>query len=868
MKQIGVLPTRNQPGANALTDRVPALEVMPYREVFETPFSTDAHFALYEPVGNFHQKTWPRLNKPVLDRMRAHDADLAFGMLILDYDNPGHVPWAGPESVDSFLRVLRRTAHSAEFPLADQWSCLYTTKHGARLVYLLDYDIGPEEYEQRHQWLCQQFSKRGIEIDCSVSDWTRIFRAPFVVRNGEESWELNSFRMIQQWDRTLDPEELGKATRGDIESKYADVQPLEGQKPEDLCRASLLFEISSHSGKQIRSHWYKEAKKRLVNRDCSKVLFNEQIIGKPGERDTNLHKHVGQAISLLYYLEDTTPEHIYALFLEPVQRLEPDEGTPDWTDSLWDHICRLWAKEDAKARQKQEDEKQKQQGVESKVARIVRGVRDWASDPEAFDDSKAGVFITRRMLANYGRSYYPMKPDGTYSSEPILKDQIIPWIRSNDMEDLIPTQRLNKDGDPAGDIDTVNIVNKHSYPVKEVQGKPEIAGGYLTEDSKLVIPLYRRNPNLLPEYNKDVETWLMMLFGEKFDLACKWIAYSLAFEEGPICGLSIMGHQGGGKKMLVEGLSECLENPYLAGADDIVSDYQYGLLRSPFLVVNEGWPTQKSRHPADTFRNLVGGDGLQANIKYHAPIRTKNPARIIFAANNIDVVGFLTGGRDLSPEDREALQIRLLHFDVGDDASLWLRARGGVRFTGGWIAGDGGRPSNFVVAKHFLYLHQIRARFGPPEPRLLVEGRDNSDLMFSMRTQSGRGPLVVESLIKLLNMPREREGLTIEEGKLFILSSEILDFFRKEMASSTKESLTARIISGVLKGLVEESHENALQLESRKNLGRKRWHQIDPEMLLKAAERDGWKCTKLERLVKERRKLGMGTQPEERETIK
>jgi hypothetical protein len=858
-RSIGVQATRFQAGADNLSDPVEPLHILPIEEVFETAFETDAHYSCYQPIGNFNQDHWPRINKPVLPRLRAVDADLALHILPVDFDNPGHLPWSSPEAVEFWISQLAKAAE--DFPLADQWACLHTTKNGARLVYLLRDPVSPEQFEAKHKWLCQEFNRRGFEVDLTVSDWTRVFRAPLVVRDRARSWEAEEFKIVYSWDRTIHADALGSAFR-QSDSKYAPIIPILDPKPKDSVAIDLLFEMSAHTSRQVQSEWFKSAKARMKGRECFPTIFGSQMLATKGERNSALHKHLGQAIGVLYYLQGTTPEHIYSLFLDPVRRLEPDRDTPDWTDVLWDHITRLWAKEDAKAREALEREEEKAQIAEDHASLIVRGMREWCEHPDLFssDPEVVQAFVERRMIVQHGRSYFPIQSNGRYINHPLLQEQIIPWLRSHGMDSLMQTVQFSEDG-IARDIPRETLINRFAVPVKEVTGVPQIEGGYITPDDRMVVGLYRRNPHLVPEFNNDVDTWLAVLFGEEYDRVRKWLGYALAFEDGPICALSILGEPGCGKKMFVQGLAECLENPWVADADDIVSDYQYGLLRTPFLAVNEGWPTQRARHPADTFRRLVGGDGLLANQKFHAPIRVKNPVRVIFAANNLDVVGFLTGGRDLSPEDRDALQIRLLHFDVGGDASLWLRSRGGARFTAGWIEGDGGRPSKYTVAKHFLYLHATRSQFGPPEPRLLVEGRANSSLMFAMRTQSGRGPLVVESIIKLLNTDpgRGTSGIAIEDGNLYVLASEILDYYRQRIAPSVRgESLTAKAIGNALKGLVEVDLPSPITLKSRDSLGRKRWHRLDPEMLQDAAQRDGWKCPRLDSLVEERAKRKEG----------
>jgi hypothetical protein len=136
MPRIGVIENPRQPGADNLSDAVPAQTILPVTDVFEHPFESDAHFTCYYPSGsNFTQKQWPRLNKPTLAKLRSAEVDLKFPLLAIDIDNPGHLPWASDDAVKHFFESLEHA--SKEFPLSTRWWCAYTTRHGARLVYIL-----------------------------------------------------------------------------------------------------------------------------------------------------------------------------------------------------------------------------------------------------------------------------------------------------------------------------------------------------------------------------------------------------------------------------------------------------------------------------------------------------------------------------------------------------------------------------------------------------------------------------------------------------------------------------------------------------------------------------------------------------------
>src|SRR5690606_7070032 len=125
-----------------------------------------------------------------------------------------------------------------------------------------------------------------------------------------------------------------------------------------------------------------------------------------GARDSTLHKYVGQAISLLYYLEGTTPAHIYALFLDPVLQLDDEDGE-DWLKILWSAVGRLWVKEEAKANANAQKAQEFESRVEEAQENVLSGMREWCNRPELNkEDSDARMWAERRFIVSSGQSYY------------------------------------------------------------------------------------------------------------------------------------------------------------------------------------------------------------------------------------------------------------------------------------------------------------------------------------------------------------------------------------------------------------------------------------------------------------------------------
>lgn len=853
---FGVARDARVKGVSHIDDEPEPLALASFEEAFNSPWKSDAHFVTYTPIGMGDGDPFPRINKPALGGIREAGYDLIRHTLAIDWDTPDHKPWGETATSHDFEMALFDAADKC--PWVGDFACLYFTRSGARLVYVLDEPLPVEESEDRLRWMVRRLREAGFLCD-ELCDWTRLYRLPMVVRDGEHSEAAESFYIEHRPEARLKVSDLGtevgKAGKADL---YASVVPIDRPQPDDLDVQNLIERLNSSNGKWQKTEWYRKAKAKLKNYECADCLFNDVLMARPGSRDQTLHSYVGQACSMLYNLVGTTPEHIYALFVPAVQALGTDD---DWSGKLWDKVCRCWALEEAKERHDRQQQEQQKEYEETARSHFVNGMRDWCDAEELFgEEDEAFEYASRKAIVSAGNTYFIAGKDGKYRSQQYTSAQLISAIRTH-IDELIPTRKPSRDGIGYDDLPVQTIVNKHATVVDSVVGLPGIQGGYIESidrpEAKLFVPCFSINPHLSPEYDRDVDEWLQQLFGDQIEDAKRWIAYSLAFQEGPICAMSIMGGQGVGKKLLVRGLAECLRNPVTAKEDDITGDYQYGLLKSPFLVVNEGWPRTKSaKHPADRFRELVSGDIVESKRKHRDPIEIRNPVRIILTANNFNVIRVLADKRDLSQEDREALSLRLMHFSVGDTASHWLRQMGGMKFTGAkgrrWVAPDAGGQSDYIVAKHFLWLYEQRKQWEPGR-RLLVEGQGSSELMFELQTQTGSAPLVIEIILEMLkysNIKPALDDLIIKDDGIYVVTSGVLEFWRQKMSNAARGShLDVVSISQVLSGLWLRPTTNPYRIEGQTTNGGRRWIALDCEKLKKAADLHGFSSTKLDKII-------------------
>lgn len=831
------------------------LALATFEEAFTRPWLVDAHFVCYAPVGEEEGTLFPRCNKPLLSKLREAGGDLASHTVALDWDTPFHEPWeTSKTTIEDFFEQYAKACE--RLPFLASPNALYTTRAGVRLVYVLDRPVPVDEFEPKILGLIYACREAGFLVDESGKEWNRLFRLPMVLRDGAPSGSLPSFDLSIDLDARLPVDSLRGATRGNRPATYGPIREFDDPKPTPEEAAACLTTL--REGRQVMTEWAKTAKRRLKGRECWDCIYENKPLAEQGARDSTIHAHVGQIVSLLARLEDTTPTHIYALLLPAVEQLEPDAQTPDWTDILWSAVGRLWVKEEAKVEAEQIDRREKYAERQDQINDLVHGMRQWCEHEGlcgAEEDAK--LWASGRLIVSSGVSYYLIDPDGTYRPQAFNSSQLVPAIRRH-IPELIQTTTAKQDGSQ-GDIPVTSILNKHATVVDRVEYQPGIQGGFIrnidTPAATLVLPCFHLNPKLSPKFDSDVDAWLQTFFGENYEAGCRWIAYALAFDEGSIAALSIVGDPGAGKKLLVQGLAECLATPALASDAELVGQYQYGLLETPFIVVNEGWSQgYGGKHAADRFREIVSGDVIEVNRRYRDPVRIKSCARVIFTANNLNVIKVLADKRDLTQADREALAVRLLHFDIKDIASKWLQAKGGMAFTAAegrkWIAPPTGGESDYIVARHFLWLYSKRHRWAK-DSRLLVEGHGADELMFELQTGVGTAPLVIETILAMLDSKVPVPGLVIRDGKeLFTTSAAVVEYFRTCLAQKVRDNLTTNKVATVLQGLTMYGEDAVpMLLEGFEKLGRRRWYRLDTLKILAAAERHGFRSENLEKIA-------------------
>jgi hypothetical protein len=168
---VNVWPSRYVVGWDGDRTKAPpaSYPVVDFREALFSIFDTDAHFCPAIIPGATSQ---PRLKltgaKPELL------AEVRFTTLALDIDAPNHT--ATPEWWEHTVTTIQAQ------PLGN--GIIYCTRGGIRVVYELIDPLTISEYQKIHTQTRVAYKAFGVVVD-ELTDWTRCYRLPFVVRDGE-----------------------------------------------------------------------------------------------------------------------------------------------------------------------------------------------------------------------------------------------------------------------------------------------------------------------------------------------------------------------------------------------------------------------------------------------------------------------------------------------------------------------------------------------------------------------------------------------------------------------------------------------------------------------------------------------------------
>ena len=823
----------------------PEIELCEYITL-DTPCEQDVVFSSYRLYSEMNRAytRHPRLAKTLYPALAAQQLSLHFHFLIIDIDSPDHTQLVDLPDPDAFIATVLVSLEGMEQPP----SCVYSTRAGFRALWYLSTPItSPDEWDGRQMGLIKAVRNTDIPEECvdvTAAQWSRLFRAPNVRRQGYPDIESidHKYYMFSESERYYTPESFEAA---EVPRTLYEVAEVEAPDPVE---ARNLVECLQDN--TMRPTMFgKLARSRLRGTVAFSAAFDECYEIPPGQRDHTICSIVGTALNRL---ADASLTEVYGLFVPVAQAMGLDQSGMPFTELLWNKIQRFGAQREMEKQQDKVLEKELKEMTP--IERCVLGMRRWipqSAAPDLYaDDESAWEYVRTHAFANQADRYYKITEHGVYATSGDRKNQLQATIKHDTfLSGLLGTVYNGQLRVPS----PATIMAHHTSVVYDIEMIPDAAGGRIsdinTDRATLVIGMYRLDPKLIAEFNPDVDDWLKSWTGDHYFDICRWIGWSLAFKEGPTCALSVQGFPGIGKGMLVQGLAEVLEVPNIMYGEELVGKHRTSLTKTPFICVNEGWPiASKSHHPANLVRELIGSSRLAIEEKFKSVATVYNPCRLILTSNNESVVAALTKGQILERADKEALISRIYHMVAPSTAFGWLNARGGRAFTKDWIRPDDGTASKKILAKHFLWLYENRHDYGHKGNRFLCDGSDmmhnqihrvlSSDYQFT--------PLVVESVLKLIDVgpgngisggewERDSYHYDVESGIFEISAKAVNEIYRKYLMALSREPLTLHKIKQVLQNFAM-------------HVDRGRYY-IDCIRLMESATEDGYTCKIVESIA-------------------
>jgi hypothetical protein len=333
---------------------------------------------------------------------------------------------------------------------------------------------------------------------------------------------------------------------------------------------------------------------------------------------------------------------------------------------------------------------------------------------------------------------------------------------------------------------------------------------------------------IAPEYHPSVDAWLRALGGDDYEVLAQWIAWVTHLGQ-PCTALFLEGTASAGKNMLAHGLARLWTTAGPTSAAEALADFNSAICSCPLIFADEQLPRGFSgRGKTAEIRDLIGSTSHQIKRKYRPATRAKGAIRLIVAANNRNI---LSGERDLSDDDVQAIQKRFLYVRVGEEAKSVLE--GWNTYAENWVDGD-------VIARHAVWLRdQIPLPVHPP--RFLISQSGDNVLSQTMATASHSGGQVANWLVRYLLEPQKLETQAIEanrhvrvwDGALYCSSRAIAEGWRPYFDDRPP---SVNSVGGALRALSEGAKDFKVAGQG----WRQRMRRIDTRAIVAWAEDRGY----------------------------
>lgn len=661
---VGVLSNRYLEGWGGGAVTAPLLPVTQIETALSTEYPTDAHITGY---GVPDESAWPRLNVEAT-RHLPHEPQMR--VVFADLDRTGHSKWPSSEDAKAAVDTL-----GALFPDA----AVYATGGGARLVWWLANPVPVGRYKAFYAGVIRRVSAAlagsglPLEVDPSADQWTRLFRLPWVLRDGVPTRATSHLRIPSPW------RPFG---RPDVEENLLVEAPLSEVPPEGMTSARRA-EVFEAIHPLISEHVDARFPGLLEDLAAGRVFFAQ------GTRNATVFNAVCLVAEALTDALGEAPsaEALYELFEGSVSATTGKTSPERALRELWD-VC------------------QRRVRVEERRALEAEAVA------AKLEEYRLGLDLPPVAYAN--NTYYVLDsrdPTCVTYRPPVTNAKAVPAM----IEKYCEGKHVNIRGKKGNYIGLSEILGTYGEQIADVVHEMGRKGAYLDRATSILRIGTSPPADVSAVYHPDVACWLERFAGDAegdHDALLDWLATVRRLDR-PTCALYLQGAKGAGKGMFAAGVASLWGAGAVSFAE-ATSRFNAALLESPIVFLDE---KHGGSGTSAAFRSLVSETERRVEAKGQ-PTQTVNGCfRVIVAANNAFALPLSDA---VSADDIDAIVDRVRWINVGRDTSAYLEAIGGREGTHDWVRQADGRPGR--IAEHILWLESNREVTSSKGSRFIVSG--------------------------------------------------------------------------------------------------------------------------------------------------
>lgn len=637
-----------------------AFPVLPIEEALAHRYQSDVHALSYRITG---RHTTPRVKREMADA-----ASVVSDVVFLDLDRPGHAPWDSPEQAFLTFYALVKI-----FPNA----AVYTTKGGARLVFKLEALKSPDRWGRAATTVMlatKELIRRAalpLEMDELSAQWTRCFRLPNVIRDGQPTWESPYYNLHipAVWTTVrgfaMNPTE----TRIVMNTELAETEV------EEINAERVLSD----------DEW------TALARDLNPRLFDWPTLlddlrhgrrfyvrGQRNDTTFRALKVVFEAYYAVYRKDD--PSVLFAMFRASAAA---STGTPPD-----ESVAELF-------------------GMVSRMAHVEAYMHDPVHDIKATREVDTPFGLLPMIVYQPGQGRYVWDPAKNAYSAPIVNDtNFVSLVRSNHGAEVpgLLDLKLQSMLDGFGTfVDGVVLDLRVDRPRIDIG----------PNGRKLILPVGQR-VEVKPAYYEEIDEWLEMLGGDDVDGLLTWLKFATTHDR-PKAALYLAGASRAGKSMIAEAIAAFYGGQFVKFSQ-AVDKFNASIRDAPFIWLEEtaGEVTGDVTGP---FRALTANSSHSVMAKFAMPETLKGCLTMLVTANGEEALPL---DKIKTPDDVKAIQARVRFIRVKPETTAWLKQRGGRAFTSDWVTMPDGSPGK--LCQHIAWLRDNYQPLEPTDQDFVVSG--------------------------------------------------------------------------------------------------------------------------------------------------